>query len=129
MKKYIFTESQIKKIIDNQIYESIQLNEQPGTMLGDQKAAIDAGTRDFLTNVKHIQGTDLTNMIMQYQKSIGMGPTGHMTDCGTLMPKADRDAWAAHIDQNKPIYDKISDWLHKWFNITSGSGYGSQRQY
>ena len=62
MKKYIFTESQIKKIIDNQIVESKDLQEQ--TMVDDQKMAINAGTKAFL-DAKKIQGKDLTDRIKQ----------------------------------------------------------------
>ena len=67
MKKYIFTESQVKKIIDNQI------NEQVGTFSGDEKTAIDAGTKSFL-DAKKIQGLNLSDRIMKYQGSIGCQP-------------------------------------------------------
>jgi hypothetical protein len=122
MKKFIFTESQIKTIINKQISESV-ISEQPGTFVGDQRAAIDAGTRDFLTNVKHIKGVDLTDMINQYQKSIGMAPTGHMADCAGKLPPQDQKEWKARVQQNKPFYDKISDWLSYYLNFGSGSGY------
>jgi hypothetical protein len=69
MKKYIFTESQIKKIIDNQITENKHLQEQ--TFHDDQMQAINAGTKAFL-DAKKIQGKDLTDRIKQYQLTIDM---------------------------------------------------------
>ena len=60
MKKYIFTESQIKKIIDNQITENKDLQEQ--TMVNDETAAINAGTKAFL-DIKKVQGVNLTDRI------------------------------------------------------------------
>ena len=74
MKKYIFTESQIKKIIDSQIQE------QAGTFEFDQRQAINRGSEEFLTNIKKIQGRDLTEKIKKYQMSIGCEVTGHMLD-------------------------------------------------
>ena len=67
MKKYIFTESQIKKIIDNQIVENKDLQESDFTK--DQMKAINDGTKAFL-DAKKIIGVDLTDRIMKYQKSI-----------------------------------------------------------
>ena len=110
MKKYIFTESQIKKIINNQI------KEQAGTIGFDEKEAINSGSVDFL-RAKGIQGKDLTQKIMIYQKSIKCEPTGHMMDCIDKMPPKDFDLWKSYIQKNKPIYDKIGDWLKKGFGV------------
>ena len=115
MKKYIFTESQIKKIV-NQV-----LSEQPGTMDFDQKVAINTATKEFLDK-KGIKGKDLTERIKIYQKSIGCEETGHMMDCKDKLPEKDRKIWQDLINSNKPIYDKIFDWL-KVFGLGSGSGY------
>lgn len=118
MKKYIFTESQIKKIIDNQI------NEQ--TFADDQRAAINFGSMEFL-KIKGISGKDLTDKIMKYQKMIGCEETGHMMDCVEIMykhsqnPKSpfrqDLANWKKSIQSNKPIYDKVGDWLSGLFGV------------
>jgi hypothetical protein len=121
MKKYIFTESQIKKIIDSQITENKNLQEQ--TFQDDQTQAINAGTKSFL-DAKKIQGADLTSRIKQYQLSIpNCKPTGHMMDCRDMMPQSDKELWKSLINKNKPFYDKASDWFSKMLNIGSGSGY------
>jgi hypothetical protein len=114
MKKYIFTESQFKKIINHQI------NEQ--TMEQDQKAAIDAGTKAFL-DAKKIQGKNLTDRIMKYQSSIGCDMTGHMLDCQGRIPENDKKLWKSLIDKNKPFYDKVMDWFDHVLGIGGGSGY------
>ena len=103
MKKYIFTESQIKKIIDNQINESKNIKEQ--TFIDDEKAAINAGTK-ALMDMKKIQGVDLTDRIKKYQKLIGCEPTGHMMDCKDKMPQSDKDMWENYIYKNQSIFDK-----------------------
>jgi len=121
MKKYIFTESQIKKIIDSQITESQDLQEQ--TWIDDQKQAINAGTKEFL-DAKKIQGKDLTERIKQYQLSIpNCKPTGHMMDCKDMLPESDRKLWKSLVHKNKPFYDKASDWFSFMFNLGDGSGY------
>ena len=121
MKKYIFTENQIKKIIDSQITENKNLQEQ--TWLDDQKVAINSGTKEFL-DAKKIQGKDLTDRIKKYQLSIpNCEPTGHMMDCKDMMPQSDKELWKSLINKNKPFYDKASDWFSKMLNIGSGSGY------
>lgn len=114
MKKYVFTESQIKKIVNHMI------NEQPGTMDFDQKVAINTATKQFLDK-KGIKGKDLTERIKIYQKSIGCEETGHMLDCKNKIPKQDKEMWQKLIDSNKPFYDKIADWL-SIFGLP-GSGY------
>ena len=86
MKKYIFTESQIKKIIDNQIQE------QSGTFAFDQIQAINAGSEEFL-NMKKIQGKDLTDKIKKYQMSIGCEVTGHMLDSIECMKQKNKKIW------------------------------------
>ena len=118
--KYIFTESQVKKIIDNQITESKDLQEQ--SMADDQKAAINAGTKAFL-DTKKIMGVDLTDRISKYQKSIGCEPTGHMLDCQGKLPENDKKLWQSLVNKNKPIYDKAADWFNRMLGIGPGSGY------
>lgn len=118
MKKYIFTESQIKKIISNQIQEQ--------TFADDQRAAINFGSMDFLKS-KGIIGKDLTEKIMKYQRMIGCEETGHMMDCVDVMYKhsqntqskfrQDFGSWKKSIQSNKPIYDKIGDWLTGLFGV------------
>jgi hypothetical protein len=120
MKKYIFTESQIKKIINNQITENKHLQE--GDIDMDQKAAINAGTKSFL-DAKKIMGVDLTDRIMKYQKSIGCEPTGHMMDCQGKLPQNDKKLWQSLINKNKPLYDKALDWFNRMLGIGPGSGY------
>jgi hypothetical protein len=120
MKKYIFTENQIKKIIDTQINESTKLQE--GDMDMDQKAAINAGTKSFL-DAKKIMGVDLTDRIKKYQKSIGCEPTGHMMDCQGKLPQNDKKLWQSLINKNKPVYDKALDWFNRMLGIGPGSGY------
>ncbi len=113
MKKYIFTESQIKKIIDN------TLMEQPGTYEFDRRLAINRGSEDFL-NSKKITGMDLTEKIKKYQKSIGCAETGHMMDCLDVMfnkHRKDFDMWKSMIQKNKPLMDKIGDWLSSTFGF------------
>jgi hypothetical protein len=112
MKKYIFTESQVKKIIDNQVIESKNIQEQ--TMLDDEKAAINAGTK-ALMDMKKIQGVDLTDRIKKYQKLIGCEPTGHMMDCKDKMPQSDKDMWQKYIYQNQSIFDKAIRWFKHFF--------------
>jgi ABC-type proline/glycine betaine transport system substrate-binding protein len=111
MKKYIFTESQVKKIINN------QLNETPD----DQKIAIDQGSLEFL-NIKGIKGIDLTQRITAYQKMIGCEPTGHMMDCIEIMytkyPK-DFNLWKEKISSNKPILDWLIEKIKRGFGIKS----------
>jgi len=119
--KYIFTESQVKKIIDNQIIESKNLQEQ--TFMDDQNQAINAGTKAFLDD-KKIQGKDLTDRIKQYQLSIpNCKPTGHMLDCKGMLPESDRKLWQSLVNQNKPFYDKASDWFSSMLGLGYGSGY------
>ena len=120
MKKYIFTESQIKKIIDNQITGTKQIQE--GDMDMDQKTAINAGTKSFL-DAKKIIGVDLTDRIMKYQKSVGCEPTGHMMDCQGKLPQNDKKIWQSLINKNKPLYDKALDWFNRMLGIGPGSGY------
>jgi hypothetical protein len=112
MKKYIFTESQVKKIIDNQVIESKNIQEQ--TMLDDEKAAINAGTK-ALMDMKKIQGVDLTERIKKYKKLIGCEPTGHMMDCKDKMPQSDKDMWQKYIYQNQSIFDKAIRWFKHFF--------------
>jgi hypothetical protein len=112
MKKYIFTESQVKKIIDNQVIESKNIQEQ--TILDDEKAAINAGTK-ALMDMKKIQGVDLTDRIKKYQKLIGCEPTGHMMDCKDKMPQSDKDMWQKYIYQNQSIFDKAIRWFKHFF--------------
>jgi hypothetical protein len=112
MKKYIFTESQIKKIIDNQITENKDLQEQ--TMVNDETAAINAGTKAFL-DIKKIQGVDLTDRIKKYQKSIGCEPTGHMMDCKDKLPQKDKEMWQNYIYKNQSIFDKAIRWFNHFF--------------
>jgi len=121
MKKYIFTESQIKKIIDSQITESKDLQEQ--TMVDDQKMAINTGTKAFL-DAKKIQGKDLTDRIKQYQLTIpNCEPTGHIMDCKDMLPESDKKLWQSLINKNKPLYDKALDWFNSMLGIGPGSGY------
>lgn len=120
MKKYIFTESQIKKIIDNQITETKDLQEQ--TFVDDQKMAINSGTKEFL-DTKKIMGVDLTDRIIKYQKSIGCDPTGHMLDCQGKLPENDKKLWKSLINKNKPLYDKALDWFNRVLGLGTGSGY------
>lgn len=113
MKKYIFTESQIKKIIDNQI------NEQAGTFQFDQIQAINAGSEEFL-NMKKIQGKDLTEKIKKYQMSIGCEVTGHMLDSIECIKQKNRKDFIVlrdTISRNKPITDKIGPWFGKIFGF------------
>ncbi len=106
MKKYIFTESQVKKIIDNQIQEQ--------TFVDDEKAAINAGTK-ALMDMKKIQGVDLTDRIKKYQKSIGCDQTGHIMDCKDKMPQSDKDMWQKYIYKNQSIFDKAIRWFNHFF--------------
>jgi hypothetical protein len=113
MKKYIFTESQIKKIIDKTI------EEQPGTYEFDRRTAINRGSEEFL-NMKGITGKDLTEKIKKYQKSIGCPETGHMMDCIETMHekyKKDFELWKSKIQKNKPLMDKMGDWLYNLLGI------------
>ena len=112
MKKYIFTESQIKKIIDNQIVESENLQEQ--TWLDDEKQAVNAGTKSFL-DMKKVQGIDLTDRIKKYQQSIGCPPTGHIMDCKDKLPQKDKEMWQNYIYQNQSIFDKAIRWFKHFF--------------
>jgi hypothetical protein len=111
MKKYIFTESQIKKIIDNQISEQTE-----------ERIAINAGSEEFL-KIKKIQGKDLTDRIKKYQMSIGCPTTGHMMDCIDIMfekHRKDFDLWKSLIQKNTSIIDKAANWLSKKFSSLMG---------
>lgn len=117
MKKYIFTESQVKKIIDN------TLMEQPGTYEFDRRMAINRGSKDFLDS-KKITGADLTEKIKKYQKSIGCPETGHMMDCLDVMHdkhRKDFELWKSMIKKNKPLMDKVGDWLYDFLGIKGPS--------
>lgn len=116
MKKYIFTESQIKKIIDSQIQE------QAGTFEFDQRQAINRGSEEFLTNIKKIQGRDLTEKIKKYQMSIGCEVTGHMLDSIDCIKQKNRKDFILlrdSISKNKPITDKIGPFFAKLFGFKS----------
>jgi hypothetical protein len=116
MKKYIFTESQIKKIVDNEINN--QINEQSE----DERLTINYGSQDFLKQ-KGIQGKDLTEKIMKYQKMIGCEQTGHMMDCIDIMYskyRKDFDLWKSLIYKNKSIIDKIGDKIGGWLSKMAG---------
>lgn len=108
MKKYIFTESQIKKIVNNQILE------QSGEI-----QAINSGSIEFL-NKKGIPGSSLTEKIKNYQKSIRCDDTGHMLDCVETMrtnfPK-DFALWKSYIAKNKPLFDWLMDKIKKGFGV------------
>ena len=64
---------------------------------------------------------------MKYQKMIGCEETGHMMDCVEIMykhsqnPKSpfrqDLANWKKSIQSNKPIYDKVGDWLSGLFGV------------
>jgi hypothetical protein len=119
--KYIFTENQVKKIIDNQITESKNLQE--GDFSRDQIEAINAGTKAFL-DAKRIIGKDLTDRIKQYQLTIpNCKPTGRMLDCQDMLPESDRKLWQSLINKNKPFYDKAFDWFNRMLGLGPGSGY------
>jgi hypothetical protein len=121
MKKYIFTESQIKKIIDNQFIENKNLQE--GDFSRDQIEAINTGTKAFL-DAKRIKGKDLTDRIKQYQLTIpNCKPTGHMLDCKDMLPEDDKKLWQSLINKNKPFYDKAADFFNRMFGLGPGSGY------
>lgn len=118
MKKYVFTEAQVKRIIDQLITEKQTLNEDV-TFNDEEKIAINSGSEQFL-NSKGFKGKDLTEKIMKYQKSIGCEETGHMIDCVDTMynkHKKDFDLWKTYIRKNKPLIDKIADWLGAGFGV------------
>ena len=116
MKKFIFTESQIKKIV------AATLNEQQN-FADDEKMAIDAGTKAFL-DAKRIQGANLSDRIRKYQLSIpNCKPTGHMLDCKGMLPEQDRKLWQSLINKNKPLFDKALDWFNVMLGLGPGSGY------
>jgi hypothetical protein len=99
MKKYIFTESQVKKIIDSQI------NEQTT----EERILINNGSEEFLS-MKKIQGKDLTEKIKKYQMSIGCPTTGHMLDsidCIKQKNKKDFILLRDSMRRNRSIFDKI----------------------
>lgn len=113
MRKYIFTESQIKNVIDSMI------TEQPGTFDFDEKVAINTGSKEFLDK-KGIKGTDLTDRIKKYQTLIGCEDTGHMMDCLDTMynkHRKDFEQWKLLIQKNKPLFDKIGDWFKRGFGV------------
>lgn len=106
MKKYIFTESQIRRIIDTQINEQLDI---------DTKVAINTASDEFLTK-KGIKGKDLTEKILKYQRMIGCSETGHMMDCiDTMYEKNRKDfiEWKNLIQKNKPLIDKFGDLFFK----------------
>ena len=114
MKKYIFTESQIKKIIDNQI------NEQTT----EERILINAGSEEFLDMRKISrkgpkgENLDLTKRIMIYQKSIGCEVTGRMLDsidCIKQKNKKDFILLRDTIRKNRSILDKIPIFIAKLF--------------
>lgn len=114
MKKYIFTESQVKKIIDTQIQE------QSGTFHADQIEAINSGSEEFLTKIKKIQGKDLTEKIKKYQMSIGCEVTGHMLDTIDCMKQKSRKDFILLrdiISKNKPFIDKFGTLVSKLFGV------------
>lgn len=115
MKKYIFTESQIKKIIDNQVQEQ--------TIIDDERAAINSASEQFL-NLKGIKGVDLTNKIKNYQKMIGCEQTGHMMDCIDVMynkHNGDFKKWKELIYKNQGPLSKLGINLGRLINKILGN--------
>jgi len=113
MKKYIFTESQVKKIIDN------QLNEQPI----EDRITIDQGSIEFLDK-KGIKGAKLSDRIMTYQKMIGCEQTGHMMDCKDIMYskyRNDFNLWKNCISNNKSIIAKMGDGVYDFLQRLFGN--------
>jgi hypothetical protein len=46
-----------------------------------------------------------------------------MLDCSEKLPPNDKTLWKSLINQNKPLYDKASDWFNRMLGIGYGSGY------
>ena len=115
MKKYIFTENQIKTIINNQIQEQ--------TFVADERAAIDSASEEFL-NLKGIKGISLSDKIKKYQKMIGCEETGHMMDCiDTMYSKYNNDfkKWKDLIYNNQGPLSKLGINLGKFINKLLGN--------
>ena len=115
MKKYIFTENQIKKIINNQIQEQ--------TFVADERAAINSASEEFL-NLKGIKGVKLSDKIKKYQKMIGCEETGHMMDCIDIMySKYNNDfkKWKELIYENQGFLSRIGIDLGKFINKLLGN--------
>ena len=98
MKKYIFTESQIKKIIDNQI------NEQTT----EERILINAGSEEFL-NMKKIQGKDLTEKIKKYHNTTNQAEKENIHEW--LMFYINRDYREDRLDPN--AYVMLNDEMNK----------------
>lgn len=111
MRKYIFTEEQIKNIVDSVIEESIQLTEQE-----EEKKRIVA-VQKFL-NSKYpklqlvadgITGPKTKMAIEKYQTQLGVYPVdgvwGPITE--KKMPQKDKVLFDAYIKESDDIFDKI----------------------
>ena len=113
MKKYIFTESQVKKIIDSQISE--QKYSVPVTP--EDKVRFNDASEKFL-DMKKIQGRDLTEKIKRYQQSIGCEVTGHILDsidCIKQKNQKDFILLRDAIRSNRTIFAKGALWLGQLF--------------
>jgi peptidoglycan hydrolase-like protein with peptidoglycan-binding domain len=126
MKKYIFTESQIKRIIDNQVNESVQLNEQ--TDERDKLKSVQEFLNARLKNIPkfiplvidgktgHNSATE--SAIMMYQGMIGVYPTDGVWGPNTeakmpskekqYLDKIYKDNYEGPLDW---IANKISGWI------------------
>jgi len=95
MKKYIFTESQIKKILDNIIQEQTQLSEQSDTrdkIIAVQKFLNEKLKLKLIPDGRTGRNSQTESAIMKYQTMIGVYPTDGV--------------WGPNTEEKMPPQDK-----------------------
>ena len=109
MKKYIFTESQMKSILDNLIQEETQLNEQSemhDKIVAVQKFLNERLKLNLVTDGKTGPNSKTYSAIQKYQSMIGLYPTD-----GTWGPNTEEKM----PDSDKKMFSKYwsdSIWSH-----------------
>jgi len=111
MRKYIFTESQLKNIVDSVIEESIQLTEQ------EEEKKRTVAIQKFLNSVypkltlvtDGIIGPKTKKAIANYQTKIGVYPVDGIWGPETekKMPEKHKVLFKAFIKESDDIFDKI----------------------
>ena len=111
MKRYIFTETQLKNIVDNVIEESILLTEQ------EEEKKRNVAVQKFLNAVYRqlnltedgLIGPKTKKAIENYQSKIGVYPVDGVWGPETekKMPENHRKIFEAYIKESDDIFDKM----------------------
>ncbi len=126
MKKYIFTESQVKKIIDTQINRGNQLNEE--NIERDKIKAVqeflnarfksDKTFKPLAIDGKTGRNSATEEAIMKYQGIIGYYPTDGVWGPNTeakMPPKEKEYLFKIYKDKYQNFLDNAADKISSWF--------------